>query len=89
LRQQRQQDDNRFRRLCEIAESWQRVELARAFIARLREVDLPQTQLIDGRILGEWLDWAEAKAAQMDPVGQGVELVFGDIARIKAWDYRS
>lgn len=87
-RQRRQQDDNRFRRLCEIAEGWQRVELARAFLRRLRESELPETEPIDGRSLAEWLDWAEARAAAMDPAGQGVEAVFGDLGRITAWSYR-
>lgn len=88
-RQRRQQDDNRFRRLCEIAEGWKRVELAREFLGRLRELDGAEAERIDGRSIAEWLDWAEARAAAMDPVGQGVEAIFGDVAAVSAWSYRS
>ena len=88
-RQERQMDDNRFRRLCEIAEGWQRVELARAFIARLREVEPDDLDaLIDGRSGADWLDWAAARATELDPVAQGVERVFTDIAQVSAWSYR-
>lgn len=87
-RQRRQRDDNRFRRLCEIAEGWQRVERARAFLARLRASDLPEMEPIDGRSLAEWLDWAEAKAAALDPVEQGTQAIFADVAQVSAWTYR-
>ncbi|MFP5328542.1 MAG: hypothetical protein ACLGHC_00165 [Alphaproteobacteria bacterium] len=87
-RQRRQQDDNRFRRLCEIADGWKRVELARAFLARLRESELPETDPIDGRSLAEWLDWAEAKAAALDPAEQGTQAIFADVAQVNAWTYR-
>lgn len=84
-RQKRQQDDNRWRRLLQIAESSKSSELAREFIARLRQLDLPESEPVDGRTLGEWLDWAEAKANELDPVGQGIERIFEDVSRISAW----
>ncbi|HXH53136.1 MAG TPA: hypothetical protein VNH53_06885 [Sphingomicrobium sp.] len=86
--QQKQQDDNRFRRLLDIAEGWKRAELARDFIARLRELELPEAEPVEGRSLSEWLDWAEAKATQVDPVGQGIERIFADVAQVSAWTYR-
>jgi len=87
-RQRRQRDDNRFRRLCEIAEGWRRVELARAFLARLRASALPEIEPIDGRSLAEWLDWAESKAATLDPIEQGMQAIFADVAQVSAWTYR-
>lgn len=86
-RQRRQQDDNRFRRLIEIAEAAKRIELTREFLARLRQVEVPECGAIDGRTIAEWLDWAEAKAAEADPVGQGIQRIFADVAQIHCWSY--
>lgn len=84
-RQRKQQDDNRWSRFVQIAESWKRAELAREFIAKLKELDLPESELVDGRSLVEWLDWAEAKAEVRDPVRQGIEATFSDLARVSPW----
>lgn len=84
-RQRRQQDDNRWKRFVQIAEGWKRTELAREFIARLRELDVPDSEPVNGRSPAEWLDWAEAKASERDPVGQGLEAIIADVGRIESW----
>lgn len=84
-RQRRREDDNRWRQFVQIAEGWRRNDLAREFIAKLRELDLPDAEPVDGRTLAEWLEWAESKASELDPVGQGIETIFADVARIHAW----
>ena len=84
-RQRKQQDDNRWTRFVQIAEGWKRTELAREFIARLRQLDLPESEPVDGRTLANWIEWAEAKANELDPVGQGIEAIFTDVAQITAW----
>jgi hypothetical protein len=84
-RERRQQDDKRWRRFLQIADGWKRAELAREFIARLRQLDIQRSEPTEGRSVAEWLDWAEAKARELDPVEQGVGLIFADVARIHAW----
>jgi len=87
-RQRRQQNENRWKRLLEIADASKRVEVARAFIARLKELDVSDEELIDGRTASEWVAWAEEQATTHDPVRQGVDRIFGDIAQVNAWTYR-
>ena len=84
-RQRKQQDDNRWTRFVQVAEAWRQTELAREFIAKLRELDLPNAEPVDGRTIPEWLDWAEGKAMARDLVGQGAEAIFADLARVSAW----
>lgn len=84
-RERRKLDENRWNRFLEIAEGWRRIEDARAFLARLRELDLPDPQLIDDLTISDWLDWAEERVAKLDPSAQGVECVFRDIAQVSAW----
>jgi len=40
---------------------------------------------VGGRTLEEWLEWAEGKAGERDPVARGGAVVFAEIARIEAW----
>jgi hypothetical protein len=87
-RQRRQQDENRWTRFIEIAEASKRAELARAFIARLRELDMSGSELIDGLTVNEWLTWAEERAAASDPIARGAERIFAEIAQVTAWTSR-
>ena len=84
-RQRREQDDRRWTRFLQLASEWQRAELARAFIGRLRQLDESATEPIDGRSLGEWLDWAEARAEAADPLRRGAGELFGEVAKVNAW----
>jgi hypothetical protein len=84
-RQRRREDHNRWRRFLDIAGAWKEAALAREFIAALRAGDLGANELIEGRSVSEWLDWADAKASGSDPAGQGIELTFEDVARVHAW----
>lgn len=84
-RRRREQDNKRWRRFLQIAGSWKSAELAREFIARLKQLDLPSSEPVDDRSLAEWLDWAEAKADEVDPVGQGVQKIFTDVGQIQSW----
>lgn len=79
------QDRKRWQRFVRIAQGWKVAELAREFIARLRKLDLPVSEPIDGRSLAEWLVWADARARAFDPVERGVDRVFADIGRIQSW----
>jgi len=84
-RQRRQQDDKRWQRFVRLAEGWKSSELARDFIARLRELEPVEAGPVGGRTLEEWLEWAEGKAGERDPVARGGAVVFAEIARIEAW----
>ena len=87
-RQQRREDDNRWRRFREIARDWKQAALAREFIAALRASGPRPNELIEGRSVAEWIDWAEARAAAMDPAGHGSEKLFADVGAVRAWTYR-
>lgn len=87
LQQQRKLEQGRFRRLLEHAGRWRDAELARDFLAALREAIADPDAIIDGQPLTEWLDWAEKRVALQDPLAhpQGV---FASIADVKTWTYR-
>lgn len=84
-RRRRREDDNRWRRFLEIAGDWKRASLVREFIAALRQGGMSDSKEIEGRSAAEWLEWAEAKASASDPAGQGIALIFENIARVHAW----
>lgn len=86
-RQRRRQDRNRWRRFSEIAKAWDEVGTSRRFLSALRELDLPEGELVDGKPITEWLDWADQKLKAADPLGHGIAAIFSDIADIKYWTY--
>lgn len=59
--------------------------MARAFLGRLRQLEPSTPELIDDRSLGEWIAWAEQRAREADPVEQGGEAIFEDIAKVQSW----
>ncbi|QGP80289.1 hypothetical protein GL174_10900 [Sphingobium sp. CAP-1] len=87
LQQQNKLEQGRFRRLLEHAGRWRDAELARNFIAVLREAIADQDATVGGHPLSEWLDWAEKRVSLQDPLAnpQGV---FASIADVKSWTYR-
>ena len=88
-RQKRKQDQNRWRRLVQIAGAWREVEVARDFIAAMRALPAPEReQLIDGQPFEEWLLWAEQHLESANPLSHGLEGIFKDIAQIQSWTYR-
>ncbi|WP_234703173.1 hypothetical protein [Sphingobium chlorophenolicum] len=88
LEQQRKLDQNRFRCLLEQAGRWREAELARSFVAALRAAIADPTVEIDDRPASEWLDWAEARASQHDPLASDPLDVFDTIAVVTNWTYR-
>jgi hypothetical protein len=88
LEQQRKLEENRFRRLLEHACRWRDAELARSFVAALRAAIPDPTDIIDGKPASEWLDWAEARATQYDPLASDLLDVFESIADVTNWTYR-
>jgi hypothetical protein len=87
-RQKRKQDQNRWRRLVQIAGGWREVEAARDFIAAMRALPVPEGQLIEGQPIEEWLVWAEQHLESANPLSHGVEGIFKDIAQVQSWTYR-
>lgn len=85
-RQRKREDDNHWRRFLEIAGDWKQAALAREFIAALRVGDSGVDELIDGRSMAEWMAWAEARAAAMDPTGQGAAGLWNDVGSVTAWN---
>lgn len=87
-RQKRKQDQNRWRRLVQIAGGWREVEVARHFIAAMRALPVPEGQLVDGQSIEDWLVWAEQHLESANPLSHGVDGIFKDIAQIQSWTYR-
>jgi hypothetical protein len=88
LEQQRKLEENRFRRMLEHAGRWRDAELARSFVAALRAAIPDPTVVIDDKPASEWLDWAEARATQYDPLASDPLDVFESIADVTNWTYR-
>ena len=87
-RQKRKQDQNRWRRLVQIAGGWREVQVARDFIAAMRALPVPEGLMIDDQPIEEWLIWAEQHLESANPLSHGVDGIFKDIAQIKSWTYR-
>lgn len=87
-RQKRKQDQNRWRRLVQIAGGWREVEVARDFIAAMRALPVPEGMMIDDQPIEEWLIWAEQHLESANPLSHGVDGIFKDIAQIQSWTYR-
>lgn len=88
LQQQRKRERDRFRRLLEHAGRWRDAELARAFVAALRDATADATALVDGRPATEWLAWAETYADRHDPLRSDPLGIFASIAEVTSWTYR-
>jgi hypothetical protein len=83
-----QLNENRWRRMTELADAWRRTHHLREFITTLKEMPPDTSKTVAGRPVCEWLEWAEDQLKNSDPLVDGVEGVFADIARITAWSYR-
>ncbi len=83
----RQLDAARFRRLLELAAAWREAELARAFLAALRE-RLPEDSPPAGGIeAADWLAWAERKIEEHDCLGCGALAILESLAEVTPWTY--
>ena len=79
-------DRNRFRRLAEEAGAWREASVVRDFVAALREANLDSDTTIDDMTVRQWLDWAEAAAARLDPMSNPAS-VLQSVAAVRPWTY--
>jgi len=86
--QRRKRDNNRWRRFIDIAKDWRELELARAFLAAVKQAEIDREKEIGGRKLGEWLSWAEERISTTDPINAGAETIFNSVASVNEWTYR-
>lgn len=89
LEQQRKLEQNRFRCLLEMASRWRDAELARGFVTALRAAIPDPTVLIDDQPASAWLEWAEERVAEFDPLASDPLEVFDAIAEVTTWTYRN
>jgi len=83
----RKLDAARFRRLLELAAAWREAELARAFLAALRE-RLPEDSPPAGGIeAADWLAWAQRKIEEYDRLGSGALAILESLAEVTPWTY--
>lgn len=81
-------DVARFRRLLELAADWREAEIARAFVAALREKLTSNDADISGTDTAEWLDWAERKIERHDRLASDPASILQAIAEVTLWTYR-
>lgn len=80
-------DSNRWRRFVELANRWEEAETARRFIAALQAVP-PSGETTFGELShAEWLDWAQSRLKNYDPLELGVDAVWEDLAEVTPWEY--
>lgn len=85
---ERKLDQARFRRLLEHAGHWREADLARAFLAALREAIPADAAAVAGIETAEWLAWAERKIEEYDRLARDPRSVLESIAEVTSWTYR-
>jgi hypothetical protein len=83
----RRLDAARFRRLLEQASAWREAELARAFLAALRERLPPGSPPVAGVETADWLAWAERKVDEHGRLGSDPGSILESIAEVTLWTY--
>ena len=85
----RRQEKNRWKRLTEHAQAWRSAQVAREFLATLKDLShTEQHDVVDGRTVAEWISWAEAHLREADPMTHGAKALFHNISEVKSWTYR-
>lgn len=73
--------------MLELAAAWREAELARAFLAALRE-RLPEDSPPAGGIeAADWLAWAQRKIEEYDRLGSGALAILESLAEVTPWTY--
>ncbi len=85
---ERKLDRARFRRLLEHVGQWREAELARAFLAALREAMPSDAPAVAGIETAEWLAWAERKVEDHDRLASDPLSVLESIADVTSRTYR-
>lgn len=86
--QKRKLDNNRWRRFIEFAMQRREAEIARAFLDALKDMELDAEQEVAGSSIASWIEWAEKRAINADPLNRGVDAIFQSIAEVTTWTYR-
>jgi hypothetical protein len=86
--QRNKRDANRVRRFKELAKDWRDVVLAREFLAELRSLTSDGAAEVGGKLVADWLDWAEARLKAADPMTYGAEGIFDAVADVTEWSYQ-
>jgi hypothetical protein len=75
-------DDGRWARFRSAATNWREKQLLDTFIAELEARLLSEgDQLLGDRTTAEWLGWAKERAADLDPLTEGITGLFRDMLR--------
>lgn len=83
----RRREQNRWRRFLDLAGQWRKAEAAREFLAALEAQRSPRERPIGGRRSDTWLKWAHERLKVYDPLEDGIEAVWKNLARVTARDY--
>lgn len=83
----RKLDANRWRRFREFATRWQEVELLRRFIDAIEARGPIIGSAPGGHSLEEWTAWAREWLQRHDPISDGAEGVFQDVAKVRSWTF--
>lgn len=83
----RRRDKHRWRRFVELANQWEEAETARRFIAALQAMPPSGETSFGERSHAEWLDWAQSRLKNYDPLECGIDAIWNTLAQVTSWEY--
>jgi hypothetical protein len=78
-RERRQREHNQWRRFIDLAHRWEEATTAQCFLEELKAHESHLTQIVCGRSIAEWFDWAQDQIRNRNPMNGGVEGIFKDV----------
>ena len=80
LRRRKEIDDNRWNRFRAAAKNWREKQILDSFTAELEaRLASEGDRAIGGKTASEWMSWAKARAAELDPFADGVAGLFQNV----------
>lgn len=69
----------------EFSGRWEQANKVDNFISALESLNLKQDEIIAGKAVAEWLNWAKAWARQYNPLPNDIETMFESISKVESW----
>ncbi|MDX8518720.1 hypothetical protein [Mesorhizobium dulcispinae] len=71
-----EEEEERWSRFTAAATTWKTTQAVAQFITELEATPYADDDAVGGRSVREWLDWAKRKAAEQNPLGNGMSELF-------------
>jgi len=69
----------KWQRFLLLANRWENVQTARAFLEAIKTFEIDDYEEIDGKGTADWIAWAEKAITKNDPLARSVMWVFEDV----------